>query len=77
MNHDASESSTFPGIHWLSFGGVGRGDRVEKVIEYTRWTEEDSRDNQISTSKSVNHKFIRAWNIWKTSNIAALMIDVL
>ena len=76
MNHDASDSSTFPGIHWLSFVGVGRGEGVEKVIEYTRWTSEDARDDQISTSKSVNH-FIRAWNIWKTSNIAALMIDVL
>ena len=35
------------------------------------------KDIQIPTSKSFNHKFIRAWNIGKTSNIAAIMIDVL
>ena len=33
--------------------------------------------NQYPTAKSVNYEFIRAWKIWKTSNIAALIIDVL
>ena len=62
MNHGASDSSTFPGIHWLSFVGVGRGEGVEKVIEYTRWTTEDAKDKQIPTSKSVIYEVIRAWN---------------
>ena len=44
---------------------------------YTRWTTKDAKDKQITTSKSVNYEFIRAWNIGKTSNIAAIMIDVL
>ena len=33
--------------------------------------------NEYPTTKSVNYEFIRAWQIWKTSNIAALIIDVL
>ena len=33
--------------------------------------------NEYPTTKSVNYEFIRAWQIGKTSNIAALIIDVL
>ena len=33
--------------------------------------------NEYPVTKSVNYEFIRAWQIWKTSNIAALTIDVL
>ena len=33
--------------------------------------------NEYATTKSVNYEFIRAWQMWKTSNIAALIIDVL
>ena len=33
--------------------------------------------NDYLTTKSVNYEFIRAWQIWKTSNIAALIIDVI
>jgi len=43
---------------------------------YTRWTVKMQKI-QIPTSKLVDYEFIRAWNIWKTSNIAALIIDVL
>ena len=30
--------------------------------------------NEYPTTKSVNYEFIRAWQIWKTSNIAAILI---
>ena len=33
--------------------------------------------NEYATTKSVIYEFIRAWQIWKISNIAALIIDVL
>ena len=33
--------------------------------------------NEYPTTKSVNYEFIRAQQIWKTSSIAALIIDVL
>ena len=33
--------------------------------------------NEYPTTKSINYEFIRASHIWKTSIIAALIIDVL
>ena len=33
--------------------------------------------NEYPAPKSVNYEFIRSWHIWKTTNIAALIIDVL
>ena len=33
--------------------------------------------NEYPTTKSLNYEFIRAWHIWKTSNIESLTIDVL
>ena len=33
--------------------------------------------NEYPTTKSVDYEFMRAWQIWKTFNIAALIIDVL
>ena len=35
------------------------------------------KSNEYPTAKSVNYEPIGAWNIWKISNIAALIIDVL
>ena len=35
------------------------------------------KNPHIPTSKSFNYEFIRALDIWKTSNIAAIMIDML
>ena len=46
-------------------------------ISYARWTREDSKVKQILTTKSIKYEFIRASHIWKTSIIAALIIDVL
>ena len=46
-------------------------------ISYARWTREDSKVKQILTTKSINYEFIWASHIWKTSIIAALIIDVL
>ena len=47
-----------------SFFIQGGPQKMQKLKEYP-------------TIKSVNYESIRAWQIWKSSNIAALIIDVL
>ena len=58
---------------WISYPDTG----ILKCGHIQGGPQKMQKLNEYPTAKSVNYEFIRAWHNWKTSNIAALIFDVL